>query len=196
MIITAIEDRRSIRRFKPDAVSEALLRQMLEAARLAPSAKNGQPWHFLVLGKNSREKTLTSMDAGIRRRMANADDAQRKGLASAIHTLRVMKTAPALVLIIRPEGSHPYESIEGTARALELMDAMSVGAAVENMLLEAQVLGLGTLWIGNTFFAYEEIVSSLALSGQLLGAIAVGYADEAPEPRPRKLFDEIVEFLP
>ena len=196
MNISAIEERRSIRRFKPDAVPEALLMQALEAARLAPSAKNDQPWRFLVPGAQSREKVLNSVNAGIRRRMASADEAQRKGLAGAIHTLRVMKAAPALVLIVRPEGTQPYESIDGTARALELMDAMSVGAAVENMLLEAQALGLGTLWIGNTFFAYEEIVSALGLGGQLLGAVAVGYADEAPAPRPRKTFDEIVEFLP
>lgn len=196
MKINAIEDRRSIRKFTAAPVPEALLRQILEAARIAPSAKNAQPWKFLVLGESSREKALSAMDAGLRRRLADAGEAQRKGIAGAIHTLRIMKSAPALILIQRPEATPPHEEIGGMDRAAELMDAMSVGAAVENLLLEAQAQSLGTLWIGYTFFAYDEIVSALGLKGQLLGAVAVGYPDEAPAPRPRKAFEEIAEFLP
>lgn len=195
MRIQAIEDRRSIRKFKADEIPKDTLRQILEAARLAPSAKNDQPWKFLVLGEKSRETALSAMDAGIRRRM-ELEDQSRRGLASAAHTLRVMRSAPAIVLIVRPEGNHLRAEISGTDRVLELMDAVSVGAAVENMLLEAQALGLGTLWIGNTIFAYEEIVEAMQIDGQLLGAVAIGVPDESPEPRPRKALEEIAEFLP
>ena len=173
-----------------------MLRKILEAARIAPSAMNAQPWRYLVLGEHSREAALSAMDAGLRQRMSDADESQRKGIAGAIHTLRIMKSAPALVLILRPDGTPPESAIGGMERAVELMYAMSVGASVENMLLEAQSMGLGTLWIGYTFYAYEEIVAALDLKGQLLGAVAVGYPDEEPAPRPRKAFEEIAEFLP
>ena len=79
---------------------------------------------------------------------------------------------------------------------LELLDAVSVGAAVENLLLEAEALGLGTLWIGNTFLAYDAIAEEMAVDGQLLGAVALGYPDEYPSPRPRKSLEEIAAFLP
>ena len=62
------------------------------------------------------------------------------------------------------------------------------------MLLKATELGLGTLWIANTSFAYNELVSYIGTTSQLIGAVALGYADEAPYPRPRKSFDEVVEY--
>lgn len=194
MKIEVIERRRSIRRFKEDAVPAEMIVQILEAARQAPSAKNAQPWRFLVLGAQSRAIALDAMDAGIRRRMETAE--HRKLLADTIHTLRIMRHVPALMLIVNPTGGNPTDGISGLARVAELLDAMSVGAAVENLLLEAAALGLGALWIGNTFFAYDEITSALGIQGHLLGAIALGWPDEAPEPRPRKPMAETAAFLP
>lgn len=189
-----IERRHSIRRFQKKGVSKEMILQTLEAARQAPSAKNAQPWRFLVLGPQSRNAALNAMDAGVRCRMDAV--ANRPLLAGAIHTLRIMKSAPVLILVVNPAGGTPADSVSGWARVAELLDAMSVGAAVENLLLEAVALGLGALWIGNTFFAYDEIAAALEIQGQLLGAVAVGWPDETPEPRPRKSMEEIAGFLP
>ena len=189
-----IERRRSIRRFQKKEVSKEMILQILEAARQAPSAKNAQPWRFLVLGPQSRNAALNAMDAGVRCRMDAV--ANRPLLADAIHTLRIMKSAPVLILVVNPAGGTPADSVSGWARVAELLDAMSVGAAVENLLLEAVALGLGALWIGNTFFAYDEIAAALEIQGQLLGAVAVGWPDETPEQRPRKSMEEIAGFLP
>lgn len=189
-----IERRRSIRRFQKKGVSKEMILQILDAARQAPSAKNAQPWRFLVLGPQSRNAALNAMDAGVRCRMDAV--ANRPLLAGAIHTLRIMKSAPVLILVVNPAGGTPADSVSGWARVAELLDAMSVGAAVENLLLEAVALGLGALWIGNTFFAYDEIAAALEIQGQLLGAVAVGWPDETPEPRPRKSMEEIAGFLP
>lgn len=194
MNIQAIKTRRSIRRFRPDAVPRELLEQLLEAARLAPSSRNGQTWKFLVLGPESRERALGAMDRAIREKMAAGGN--RQTLAGAAHTLRIMRAAPELIFVVNPEAGPMKAEVSGMDHAMELLDTVSVGAAVENMLLEADSLGLGTLWIGFTIVAYEEIVEALNLEGQLLCAVAVGYPDECPDARPRKSFDEIVEYLP
>ena len=55
-------------------------------------------------------------------------------------------------------------------------------------------LGLGSLWICNTFFAQEELNHWLNADGQLYAALAVGYADEAPAPRPRRKAELTVEW--
>lgn len=68
-----------------------------------------------------------------------------------------------------------------------------LGAAIGNMTLTATELGLGSLWICDTFFAYKELCTWLNTEGQLAAALAVGYADELPEARPRKDIRNIVE---
>lgn len=193
MNIQAIETRRSIRKFKVDEVPHEALVQILEAARIAPSSRNGQTWKFLVLGPESKERALSAMDRGIREKMENGGN--RQTLAGAAHTLRIMKSAPALIFVVNPEAGPMLAPIEGMPHAMELLDTISVGAAVENMILEAETLGLGTLWIGFTIVAYDEIVEALGIEGQLISAIAVGYPDEQPAARPRKAFDEIVEWM-
>lgn len=55
-------------------------------------------------------------------------------------------------------------------------------------------MGLGTLWIANTCFAYEELTECLGTEEQLVSAVALGYPDEAPGMRPRKKIGEILEF--
>ena len=62
------------------------------------------------------------------------------------------------------------------------------------MLLAATELGYGTLWIANTFYAYQELETFLGINGQLISAVALGVPDETPAPRPRKKFEEVVEF--
>ena len=194
MNIQAIETRRSIRKFKPDVVPQELLRQALEAARIAPSSKNDQPWKFLVLGPESKERALNAMDEGIRTRMENGGN--RQMLAGAAHTLRIMRSAPTIILLVNPLSAHPHSEISGMDHVMEMLNGVSHGAAVENFILEAESLGLGTLWIGFTIMAYEEIVEAMGIEGQLTGALAVGFPDEQPDPRPRKDFDEIAVFLP
>ena len=183
MNIQAIETRRSIRKFRTDEVPHEALVQILEAARIAPSSRNGQTWKFLVLGPESKERALSAMDRGIREKMENGGN--RQTLAGAAHTLRIMKSAPALIFVVNPEAGPMLAPIEGMPHAMELLDTISVGAAVENMILEAETLGLGTLWIGFTIVAYDEIVEALGIEGQLISAIAVGYPDEQPDAKPR-----------
>ncbi len=91
-------------------------------------------------------------------------------------------------------GKSPYERIDTDERITEICDTLSIGASVQNMLLMATELGYGTLWIANTCFAYDELASYIGISGQLVGAISLGYADEKPSARPRKSMEETVTF--
>lgn len=76
----------------------------------------------------------------------------------------------------------------------EICNAQSVGAAIENMTLTATELGLGSLWICDTYFAYDELTEWLGDAGALYAALAVGYADENPAPRPRKDISFVTEW--
>ncbi|MBU5478083.1 nitroreductase family protein [Eubacterium sp. MSJ-13] len=191
----SIYQRRSIRKYKKDEISGKVLEKILDAARVAPSGKNRQPWKFLVYGGDEKKEILAMMRKGIKRELKEPlfKDSKRL-LPDADNTLRIMMTAPIVIFVLNTNGVSPMETIDMDGRFTEICDSLSIGAAIENMLLRAQQLGVGSLWIGNTCFAYEELMDYIDEAGQLIGAVALGYADEKPEARPRKKLEDIVEY--
>ena len=191
-----IFERRSIRKFRSDKIDNELIKEIVEAGRMAPSAKNRQPWKYLVFSGAKREQLLSVMDQGLDMAMNMIPKEAVPGLMDAKNTLRIMRSAPCIIIVLNTNGKSPFRSeLDIFGRITEITDALSVGASIENILLKATEKGLGTLWIANTFFAHEPLVSYLKTDDQLIGAIAVGYPDEEPVMRPRKTLDEILEFM-
>lgn len=193
---SSIYSRRSIRKFKDTLVSKENIEEIIRAGGAAPSAKNRQPWKCIVLGSQCKEAFLAEMEKGIEREETVCAMLPKSGsgLADAKNTLRIMREAPVLIVIINTNGKSPFESIDADERFTEICDSLSIGAFIENMLLQAEKMGIGTLWIANTCFAYRELMSYLNMEGQLIGAVAMGYPDECPNQRPRKELKDIVEF--
>ena len=86
-----------------------------------------------------------------------------------------------------------FASWAGDARQA-MYDDLAVGAAMQNLLIRAAELGLGTLWIGNTGYAYEELIRFVGTEHRLVGAVALGWPDEAPKARPRKPLADVMEW--
>lgn len=196
MAINSIYQRRSIRKFREEEVPLEVLNQILGAARVAPSAKNRQPWKYIVFGKEKKKEFLHVMEEGLQREKKGVTDLPKSqhGIPDAWNTLKIMQEAPIIIAIMNTNGKSPFCPIDSDDRITEICDSLSIGASVENILLAAEDLGLGTLWIANTCFAYTELTAYLNTEDQLVGAIAIGYASEDPEPRPRKPLNEIVEY--
>lgn len=191
-----ISDRRSIRKYKEDAVNKADIETILKAGTVAPSAKNRQPWKYYVYAGNGKNKLLECMESGlVRERDGNKLlPNSQNGLPDAFNTLRIMKEAPIIIVIENTNGLSPYSEIDADNRVTEICDTLSIGASVQNILLTATELGYGTLWIANTCFAYDELVNFIDIKGQLVGAISLGVPNEMPNQRPRKQFEDVVEF--
>lgn len=196
MTENTIYNRRSIRKFKPDMISMELIEKVIDAGRVAPSGKNRQPWKCIVLGGEHKREFLSCMEKGIAREenvIARLPKSQF-GIPDAKNTLRVMREAPVIIVVLNTNGKSPFTELDVDERFTEMCDNLSLGAFIENMILQAEELGLGTLWIGNTCFAYEELTDYLDTEYQLTGAVALGYANEKPKQRPRKKLEEIVEY--
>lgn len=194
--MNAIAARKSIRKYKAEDVKKEDIETILRAGMLAPSAKNRQPWKYIIYTGAAKKNLLDVMERGLcrerdgERRLPNS----QHGLPDAFHTLKIMRQAPVLIMIENTNGQSPYREIDPEQRITEICDTLSIGASVENILLAATELGYGTLWIANTCFAYEELTASMGTKGQLVGAISLGVASEHPSPRPRKDFSEVVVF--
>lgn len=190
-----IYKRRSIRKYRQDKIPRNDILELIEAAKAAPSAKNRQPWKFIVFSGAEKKALLAIMEKGIDREVEIPMlPGSASGIEDAKNTLRIMREAPVTICVVDPDGYSPFEELNPDQRFTEINSTLSIGAAVENLILKATELGYGTLWIGNTCFAYQELLEELNVDGQLVCAIAVGIPAELPEARPRKPLDEIAEF--
>lgn len=105
-----------------------------------------------------------------------------------------MTEAPVIIFVVNPLGISLKDQLTIEERVYEICNAQSIGAALENMALTAEHLGLGSLWICDTYFAYQELMEWLGMEGELFAAMAIGYKNEMPSPRPRKKLEDITEW--
>ena len=193
--LNAIKNRRSIRTYRPDPVPEELIRQILQAGILAPSSKNRQPWKFTVATGAARLEALHQMTQGLEReKSAPLIPESASHLSGARNTLRIMTEAPVLIFITNTLAQGFDRPLSCDDRVSEICNAQSIGAAIENMTLTATELGLGSLWICDTFFAQQELDAWIGDPGTLYAVLAVGYTDETPSPRPRRSLEDTAEW--
>lgn len=188
--LEAIAQRRSIRRFKSDPIPDKVLQEILTAGIQAPSSKNRQPWRFVVVTGEKCTEMVRVLRDGIAQTRARGEDP-----GSAEWTADVMAQAPVTIFVFNPQGLRPWlaHSIEQMFQAL--VNTQSIGAAIQNMLLAAQDLGVGSLWICDVFEAYDELCQWLGEPGQMVAAVSLGYADESPGARSRKSVSEVTRWL-
>lgn len=194
-MLSAIRNRRSIRKYRNLDVPRHMIEDILQSGILAPSSKNCQPWKFIVVTGSAKNDLLAVMRKGIEReknRPLFPKSAQY--LSGAEYTLEIMGQSPVIIFIANSLGMDIRSALTPEERIYEICNAQSIGAAIENMTLTATELGLGSLWICDTYFAYNELCDWLAVDGELFAAMTVGYADENPSARPRKSMDDVVEW--
>lgn len=186
--LEAIATRRSIRRFEQRAVPRTLIEQVLAATVQAPSAKNAQPWRFVVLEDEQHQALVRLMQA-------RADALQGKGvdIGSLGWTARSMSAASVTVVVfqVAPPPEIPAEAHGAWQRVM----LQSTGGAIQTMLLAAHDLGLGALWICDILYAECEVKEWLGREEQtLVACVTLGYAAESPGARPRRPWQEVTEW--
>ncbi|MGB9959700.1 MAG: nitroreductase family protein [Candidatus Bathyarchaeales archaeon] len=173
--ITAIRNRRSIRKFKADQIPEEFLSEILECALLAPNARNQQKWHFTVIqNKNALAKMVSILkenilNSGIEFLVERAKDPNFDPFGGA----------PTVILV----------TADKSARFVEF----DCAAAAENIMIAAESLGLGSHVMAMTelIFASEkgkEFKRELEVPEgyEHICTIAIGYKDENPPQKPRR----------
>lgn len=173
-VFEAIRTRRSIRVYENKPVEEEKLRKVLEAARLAPSAGNRQPWRFIVVTDPEVRVKLKAAREKMR-------PPPRRPFRSPLDSASVLIVGCAL----------PSESFPETD-----FWKIDVAIALQNLVLAAWEQGLGTCWIG-VFHEEEEIKKVLGLpkEARVVAMIALGYPAEKKEPvTDRKPLEEIVRY--
>jgi F420 biosynthesis protein FbiB-like protein len=186
-LLDELRKRRSVRKYQPRPVPKELIREVLAAAGWAPSAHNAQPWRFIVLVDQQVKRRLTEA-------MAKAWTADMAKDVSTVEPeefkLRVERfaTAPTLVLAcfcMEDMAKFADEERQGFERDLAMQ---SLAAALQNMLLAADSLGLSACWFCAPAFCKETVREALEIPDEVEpeALIAIGYPAEEPPVPPRK----------
>ena len=162
-VFECIRSRRSVRSFQDQPIDDEILRQVLDAARRAPSANNRQNWKFVVV----RDAKL------------------RKELAGAAMDQTFVSEAPVVIVACATKTDH----VMPCGHPAHLVD---VPIAIEHMALAARALGLGTCWIGAFRQDDVKRVLGIPKSVQVIELLPIGYPASWPPETSRKHLDEIV----
>lgn len=141
----AIDNRRSIRKFQDTPLPMACVLEILQCALKAPSSKNRQPWKFVVVEGRAKEEMLRAFERGLSREEASPllPDSNIH-LPAAKHTLKILRQAPVVIFVVNPLGKPLGASLTAEERVYEICNTQSVAAAIENMLLAATEMGVGS----------------------------------------------------
>jgi nitroreductase len=165
-IMSCIFNRRSIRSYTSQKVNREDIAQILTAASWAPSGNNLQPWKFSVV-----------MD----------DENLKKNLSALTIYQKWVQDAPCLISVFLDTNA-----LDNRITNVRLKHVQAIGAAIQNMLLCAYDLGLGTCWIGEILKNEDKVRDLLGVSSdlELMAVISVGYPNQTNLTSKRKNISE------
>ena len=171
-----LRGRRSIRRYLPTPVEREKLLACLEAARLAPSAHNAQPWRFIVVDDPDLKERLTA------------------AAFSGIYSGSKFAAQAPVILLLLVKTELMAHGLGGRLQRVPF-HFIDIGIAGEHIVLQAEELGLATCWMGWFNYRKARKVLGIPRKYKVMAMMPVGYAEKRPrrEP-PRRTLDEIVTF--
>ena len=198
-VIEAVKERRSIRNFKPVPVPDAVILQLLECARLAPSASNSQPWRFVVIKDSVIKKKLVEYAYNLR----FIEFAPCIIVCCVDLSVRTQKNAKRRITELVIDGAYADigdisyilpEILNPDIDPSQLLNECEFGCAIaaEHIVLAAISMGLGTCWIGMLENDKVHQLLNLPEEIRVVKLLALGYPAQSPPPRPRIPLESII----
>ena len=182
-ILENIKSRRSIRKYENEQISDAQLAEILEAGSFAPSSHNDQPWHFTVVQNHDLLNKINEDTKNIMRNM-DVDWIKQYGNNDKFH---VFYNAPTVIMV--------------SGRKDAINPEVDCSAAIQNMLLCAESLNIGSCWIGlvrfifnNPSYGYDKILD-IPEGYKLFFAVAFGYKAYEPTSFGPERIKDVVNYI-
>lgn len=167
-----IKKRRSIRKYIDKDISIDIINKIIWAGTLAPSAHNRQPWEVIILKENKNKVSELMRDYYLK----YSPDVSINKTADTIDRCNTL-------LLVYCNNFEQYD-----------YNLLSMGAMIENMILEATSLGISSVWIANVCPVSSEINKNLDIDStnkRLVSAVALGYSEYETKEIKRKKVEEI-----
>ena len=197
-LLELIATRRSIRRFADRAVAREDLTKLLDAARWAPSNHNRQPWRFLIIEDRERIRDLAGqVREGMETKLKALPEVAAVHAAGLVQYGTFFAAAPVLIVAMHKLPIAAAAALWETTQHPELVsgEPLSVAMAMQNLLLAAHALGLGTCVMTAPLLA-DHLAGTLRVPPgfAITSLIAVGHPEGISPPPRRKTLEQIVEF--
>ena len=189
-MIEVIKERKTVRSFTQKRIAFSLLRKIVKLGTYAPSAHNLQPWKFVVIRGNTKDKISEILFRSSRR----SNIGIRLFLLEAA---QVVKNADTLIAIFSDGSVSKKLSVLGKefVQYGKIFEAQSIADAVENMLLASSYYGIGFIWLGIAIYCGKRISHTLHENGALQALLALGYPKSKDIHRPqRKRLNQVMSF--
>lgn len=205
-VVDCLKTRRSVRVFKPNPISNEVLKKIFDAAEYSPSSKNTRPWEYYIL--TGREKDLIcdmvveeypKREGPFRKREEYApvksvssdkdkDDFRTAKVMTNIGSTVFIRQAPVFILVFNKA---PYTAgernvineISKEALLAYCVEIQGVSAFIYSVLLAAHDLGLGGCWIADVNFCRDKIKRYIGTQNDLVAGIVLGYPETKVPPK-------------
>ena len=171
-----------------------ICKKIMEAGLRAPSSKNSNPWFFVIVRGEQKEYIASIIERKTQKEdrvpiNAETGEVATGAFDSTDASVQTIREAPVIVLVfnrapmsggnkqvmLNPRGGRSVYTYAG--------EMIGIGAAAENILLAAHALGLGAVYMADSYPARIEIQEMLKTEAEMIGSIAIGYSAYATEPR-------------
>jgi nitroreductase len=182
-LLSVIRNRRSVRVYKGGKVSDGQLESILEAARWAPSGANTQPWEFVVTRDRKKMKRVREIYANEWKQRKLEDPVHYKGLKKDY-----VGDVSVLVLVCGDARTKQVYLTTRQAGDREKLFQASIANAVQQMMLAAACMNLGTVWVSVREEVEAELRALFEVPDELrlLWVVPIGHARSWPKAKPRR----------
>lgn len=205
-----VRKRRSIRKYKDTPIPDEDIVRVIEAAVAAPSGCNSQCWHFVALkGPEKTAALATVVEKGVEEFFNDRLTPPYEGfLEERKKALTFFKKAPVVIVVfltpltyydqrvmkLYTDNGYSYRDVMDM---LGYPDVLSVGAAIENMLLAVEDMGYGACWMNDPVIAENGIKRFLNISGEyrLMSLIPIGVPAYTPRTKAMKPLSDVLDIL-
>ena len=193
--LKTIHRRRSVRQFQDTPVEDSLIQAVLDAANQAPSAHNKQSWRFIVI-RDQKKQQLAQLVS------QNASDFPKPSSAILRMAARTILSAPVVIAVMNTgslirHGTELFNiELDLSGDFFRTMEIQSSAAAVENLLLAATSLGLGSVWLGILYLIKDDVLSFLGeAKGEFMAVIPLGYSQRGNDGPRKKSLEYVVKNI-
>lgn len=190
-ILDLIKNRKTIRKYQDKPIPKDILDKIIEAGIWGPSVVVMQPWFLVVIQNETKRKSIYDI---LMKKSKKIDIGGRILFNSS---LRAISGANIIIAIYNLNVFQKFASKFGGRylKSAKMAELASISATIQNMILTAESLGVGSCWLDAPIICEKDINNVLGVKLELVALLTLGYKDEVGHRAQRKVIEEIVSYI-